>query len=84
MERDWITLRGYLMSNPHCLQVLLQRCIEEPRRYLARIEWDTVAGHMQSFRGSEAYRRFIEVFSAHLEGHAEMVHFEDVVPPPAG
>ena len=78
LERDWITLRGLLMKNPHCLQVLLQRCVEDPRRYMARIEWDSIAGHMESFRGSPDYRKFLEVFNPHVDGDAEMVHFENV------
>lgn len=79
-ERDWLRLRLLLTNNPHCLSVLLQRCVEDPRRYLARIEWDTVAGHMESFRGSEDYRRFLDIFKPHVDGDAEMVHFENVVP----
>ena len=43
-------------------------------------EWDTVAGHMESFRGSEDYRRFLEIFKPHVDGDAEMVHFENVTP----
>lgn len=80
-ERDWLRLRALLNNNPHCLQVLLQRCIEDPHRYIARIEWDSVAGHMESFRGSPDYRKFIEVFSPHIEGDAEMVHFENITLP---
>lgn len=80
-ERDWLRLRALLNNNPHCLQVLLQRCIEDPQRYIARIEWDSVAGHIESFRGSPDYLTFIEVFSPHLVGDAEMVHFENVTLP---
>ncbi len=80
LERDWIALRRLLMNNPHCLSVLLQRCLEEPARYMARIEWDSVAGHMESFRGSPDYREFLRVFEPHVEGDAEMVHFENAGP----
>lgn len=79
-ERDWLRLRAILNSNPHCLQVLLQRCVEDQTRYIARIEWDSVAGHMESFRGSAGYHQFLEVFNPHLAGPAEMVHFENVAP----
>lgn len=80
LERDWITLRRILMNNPHCLSVLLQRCVEDPARYSARIEWDSIAGHMESFRGSPGYREFLSIFEPHVEGEAEMVHFENAAP----
>jgi heme-degrading monooxygenase HmoA len=80
-ERDWLRIRALLNNNPHCLQVLLQRCVEDNRRYLARIEWDTVAGHMESFRGSPDYHALLAQLNPHVDGQAEMVHFENVTLP---
>ncbi|MFM9957796.1 MAG: antibiotic biosynthesis monooxygenase family protein [Phycisphaerales bacterium] len=80
-ERDWLKLRALLNNNPHCLQVLLQRCVENPTRYIARIEWNSVAGHMESFRGSNDYHEFLQIFVPHVAGEAEMVHFENLTLP---
>ncbi len=80
-ERDWLRLRALLNNHPHCPPALLQRCVEDPTRSIARIEWDSVGGHMESFRGSGDDREFLRIVVPHVIGEAEMVHFENVTPP---
>lgn len=43
--------RGYLGHE-------LRRSIENPGRYLLRIEWQTLEDHTVGFRGSEAFTRW--------------------------
>ena len=45
-----------LAASPHCLDYDLARCVEEPNRFVLRIAWDSLDGHMKGFRGSEAFR----------------------------
>lgn len=65
-----------LQASSHCLQYELSRCVEEPTRYMLRIEWDSVEGHLQGFRRSEQFRVFLEYVRPFVEQIEEMQHYE--------
>jgi quinol monooxygenase YgiN len=57
-ESAYAEARSALDASPHCLAYELTRCVEEPVCYVLRIEWDSVAGHMEGFRRSPEFRTF--------------------------
>lgn len=65
-----------LQASPHCLNYELSRCLEEPERYVLRIEWDSVEGHLQGFRRSEAFRAFLSHVRPFVAQIEEMQHYE--------
>lgn len=65
-----------LDASPHCLAYELSRCHEEPSAYTLRIEWDSLAGHLQGFRGSSEFKRFFAKVQPFLEQIQEMRHYE--------
>lgn len=44
-----------LDADPHCEGFEVARGVEEPERFVVRIEWDSIDGHEQGFRRSEQF-----------------------------
>ncbi|MCP9486703.1 MAG: antibiotic biosynthesis monooxygenase [Gaiellaceae bacterium MAG52_C11] len=65
-----------LEESKHCQRYELTRCSEEPTRYVLRIEWDSVEGHLQGFRGSTDFRNFLGAVQPFFNDIEEMRHYE--------
>lgn len=65
-----------LSASPHCLAYELSRCHEEPGLYVMRIEWDSLTGHVQGFRGSSEFKSFLAKVRPFFEQIQEMHHYE--------
>ncbi|HYQ04128.1 MAG TPA: antibiotic biosynthesis monooxygenase family protein [Polyangiaceae bacterium] len=65
-----------LDASPHCLAYELSRCHEEPGSYVVRIEWESLAGHLQGFRTSPEFKRFFAKVQPFFEQIQEMRHYE--------
>lgn len=64
-----------LRRSPHCLGYALTRCVEEPERFILRIEWDSMDGHLQGFRKSELFSGFLREVRPYMEHLEEMQHY---------
>jgi len=64
-----------LRRSPHCLAFELTRCIEESARFVLRIEWDSVEGHLEGFRKSAEFRAFFAAIKPYLDQIEEMHHY---------
>jgi len=71
----------YLAASQHCLRYQLTRCIEEPGRFVLRIEWDSVEGHMEKFRGSPDYQDFRNLLYPNYASPPEILHYDEVLLP---
>jgi quinol monooxygenase YgiN len=67
-----------LSASPHCLAYDLQRCVEEPGRFVLRITWDSLDGHMRGFRGSEEFRAFLGHIRPFVGMIEEMQHYQGI------
>jgi quinol monooxygenase YgiN len=65
-----------LQRSPHCFAYDLARGVEEPERYILRIEWDSREGHEQGFRGGEEFRAFFAAVRPFFDDIEEMSHYE--------
>lgn len=65
-----------LAASAHCNSFELSRCVEEPNRYILRIEWDSRDGHMQGFRGSDEFKAFFAHIRLYVDAIDEMQHYE--------
>ncbi len=70
--------RESLDASVHCLGYELSRCLEEPISYTLRIEWDSLSGHEQGFRGSEHFRQFLPHIRPFIGDIQEMRHYDVV------
>jgi heme-degrading monooxygenase HmoA len=69
-----------LDRDEHCLHHEVGRGVEEPQRFVVRIEWDSVDGHEQGFRRSRAFGEFfahVRPFFGQIE---EMAHYRVTSP----
>jgi heme-degrading monooxygenase HmoA len=65
-----------LADSPHCQGYQLVRCLKHRSRYLLLIRWDSVDGHLQGFRGSPAFQRFMALVAPFFKQIEEMEHYE--------
>lgn len=68
--------RRVLDRSEHCLAYELARCSEEPRAFILRIEWDSVAGHLEGFRKSAEFPEFLAAVRPFMPDIREMRHYE--------
>jgi heme-degrading monooxygenase HmoA len=61
----------------HSLRLL--RGIEHSSEYVLLIEWESVADHMEGFRGSELYERWAGLLSPYYSARPEVEHFDPVI-----
>lgn len=74
-EQDYVEAALSLDASAHCLGYELACCLDEPGSYILRIEWDSVEGHMQGFRGSAEFRAFFAAIKPYVEMIEEMRHY---------
>jgi hemoglobin len=65
-----------LRDSPHCLRWELSHGVEEPDRYILRIEWDSLDGHEQGFRTSPEFQEFFSAVRPYVSNIEEMRHYE--------
>lgn len=70
-----------LAADPHCVRYEVARGVEEPEHFVVRIEWDSIEGHEQGFRGSPKFAGFFAAVKPFFDQIQEMKHYQ--VQPPA-
>jgi heme-degrading monooxygenase HmoA len=64
-----------LSADVHCLRHEISRGVENPDRYVVRIEWDSIDGHEQGFRKSVAFGEFFALVKPFFDAIEEMTHY---------
>ena len=64
-----------LDASPHCLGYELSRCVEEQDRYILRIEWDSLEGHLTGFRRAPEFAPFLAAIKPYISQIEEMQHY---------
>ena len=64
-----------LDASPHCLGYELSRCVEEQDRYILRIEWDSLEGHLMGFRRAPEFAPFLAAIKPYIAQIEEMQHY---------
>ena len=75
-EDGYAQAQSALRASPHCLGWELARCVEDPSRYILRIEWDSAEGHLHGFRASPQFRPFFNAVRPFFDDIEEMRHYE--------
>lgn len=75
-ETAYEKAQQYLAESSHCLGYELIRSVEEPNRYILRIEWDSVDGDGKGFRESPKFAEFFKLTSPFFNAIDEMQHYE--------
>ena len=56
----------------------LQRCVENPSRYVLLVRWKTLADHTEGFRGSAEYQEWRRLLHHFYDPFPTVEHFEPV------
>lgn len=64
-----------LAASANCVGFELARCHEEPDRYILRITWDSLDGHLVGFRRSPEFRDFFSHIRPFVDAIEEMQHY---------
>ncbi|WP_343073404.1 putative quinol monooxygenase [Pyxidicoccus fallax] len=65
----------HLRASPNCLRYEVSQGTEEPHHFIVRIEWDSIEGHLQGFRGSLSFRQFFALVKPFVSDIQEMKHY---------
>lgn len=57
------------------------RGIEDPHRFVLRIEWDGVEAHMKGFREGPLFAQWRSHWGQHMDGAPDVGHFEVIAGP---
>lgn len=74
-EEAYRQAQEYLKSSPHCLGYELSCCVKQPQHYILRIVWDSAEGHLQGFRTSSEFPKFLALVRPFLSDCQEMEHY---------
>ncbi len=54
----------------------LQRCMEQPRRYLLLVNWKSLEAHTEGFRGSADYQQWKALLHHFYDPFPEVEHYQ--------
>jgi heme-degrading monooxygenase HmoA len=66
----------YIAASQGYISHELQRCLEDPNRYLLLVRWRSVEDHTLGFRGSERYREWSRLLHGFYDPFPVVEHYE--------
>ena len=70
---------GIISSMPGFRSLRLERCVEDPRRYLLLVEWNRLEDHTEGFRSSAEYQRWKALLHHFYDPFPNVEHYEQVL-----
>ena len=64
-----------LRSSEYCQDFELCQCVEDPTKFIIRIQWSSPDDHLKGFRGSTEFKEFFAHIKPYLEDIEEMRHY---------
>ena len=61
------------------IEIELQKCLEQPDKYLLLVKWETLEDHTVGFRGSSQYQEWRALLHHFYDPFPIVEHFENVV-----
>lgn len=77
-EQDFARASAFIRATPGYLSHELQRCLEQPGRYLLLVEWETLEAHTQGFRGSPGYQEWKKLLHHYYDPFPTVEHYASV------
>jgi heme-degrading monooxygenase HmoA len=74
----YLAVRDEIAGSPGCRSVRMTRGVESPSSFVLLVEWDSLAAHLETFRGSERFARWRAGIGPHVAGPATVVHVTDI------
>jgi heme-degrading monooxygenase HmoA len=80
-EAAFLEASAIISSMPGYIRHSLQRCIENPSRYLLLVDWETLEDHTVGFRGSPEYQRWKALLHHFYDPFPTVEHFAPIDQP---
>jgi len=77
-EAAFATAKNIIATADGFAALRLERCVETTGRYLLLVEWESVAAHVEGFRGSEAFERWRTLLHHFYDPAPTVEHFTTV------
>lgn len=65
----------YIAQSEHCIRYALTHAVEDASRYVLRIEWDSLEGHVDGFRASAEYQEYRALLYPFYAAPVELFHY---------
>lgn len=78
-EESFGRAKEIIAASPGFRSLRLDRCVENPSRYLLLVEWDRIEDHTEGFRGSAAFQEWRGLLHHFYEPPPVVEHFEALV-----
>lgn len=75
--------KAIIAAMPGFVDLTLSRCVERGSLFLLLVRWETLADHVQGFRGSAEYQEWRRLLHHFYDPFPEVLHFEGVHAVPA-
>jgi heme-degrading monooxygenase HmoA len=70
--------RDLVATTPGCRSVRMTRGVESPSRFVLLVEWDSVASHLDNFRGSARFSKWRSLIGPFFATQPLVEHFTDL------
>ena len=77
-EAAFSQAQAIISSMPGYLNHQLQKCIENPHRYILLVNWQTLEDHTEGFRGSPQYQEWKALLHHFYDPFPTVDHYEMV------
>lgn len=64
-----------LQSSEYCVSYEFCQCVEDPSKFIIRIQWTSADDHLKKFRGSSEFKEFFTHIKRYLDDIDEMRHY---------
>jgi heme-degrading monooxygenase HmoA len=75
-EATFARAKSIIAGSPGFRSLRLERCLEQPDRYVLLVEWDSVEAHEVGFRKSPAYEEWRTSCTTSTRQRPTVQHFE--------
>lgn len=77
-EQDFKKAGVYISSIKGYRKHTLQKCMEQPNKYVLLVQWDTLEDHTIGFRQSEVYKEWKALLHHYYDPFPTVEHYEMV------
>ncbi|MCW8333992.1 antibiotic biosynthesis monooxygenase [Vibrio sp. SCSIO 43135] len=77
-ERAFAKAQAIISSMKGYVNHQLQRCVEQPNRYILLVNWETLEDHTEGFRGSKPYQEWKELLHHFYDPFPTVEHYTQV------
>jgi heme-degrading monooxygenase HmoA len=78
-EAAFAEAKAIIASMPGFRSLRLDRCVEQPSRYLLLVEWERLEDHTEGFRGSTEFQRWRALLHHFYDPFPTVEHYEPFV-----